>query len=67
YGRPPNGEVVWVIGDTPKDVACARPYRAKALAVATGEYNEHQLAKAQPDALMKDLREIRKFLRVIQN
>lgn len=67
YGRLPNGEVVWVIGDTPKDVACARPYRAKALAVATGEYNEHQLAKAQPDALMKDLREIRKFMRVIQN
>jgi phosphoglycolate phosphatase-like HAD superfamily hydrolase len=28
-----------IVGDTPDDVACARPYQARALAVATGFYN----------------------------
>ncbi len=43
-----------VIGDTPRDVACARPYGARAVAVATGPYSYDALAAAEPDRLFSD-------------
>lgn len=46
---------VWVIGDTPLDVACARAIGANALAVATGWHTLEQLAPSQPDLLLADL------------
>jgi phosphoglycolate phosphatase len=46
---------VWVIGDTPLDVACARAIGANAVAVATGFYNADALAECQPDLLVEDL------------
>ncbi|MGC1273777.1 MAG: HAD family hydrolase [Planctomycetaceae bacterium] len=45
---------VWVIGDTPADVKCARAIGAKVLAVATGVYPADQLAAAGPDRLVDD-------------
>jgi phosphoglycolate phosphatase-like HAD superfamily hydrolase len=54
-----NGDVtpeeVWVIGDTPLDVSCARAIGARVAAVATGWHSLEQLAAAQPDLLLKDL------------
>jgi phosphoglycolate phosphatase len=46
---------VWVIGDTPLDVACARAIGANAVAVATGFYNADALAECRPDVLVEDL------------
>lgn len=46
---------VWVIGDTPLDVSCARAIGANAVAVATGFYNAEQLAECKPDVLVEDL------------
>jgi phosphoglycolate phosphatase-like HAD superfamily hydrolase len=46
---------VWVIGDTPLDVRCARSIGVKVLAVATGWHSEEILAAEQPDLLLPDL------------
>ncbi len=46
---------VWVIGDTPLDVRCARAIGAKAVAVATGWHAHEELAAAAPDLLLGDL------------
>ncbi|HEX8142942.1 MAG TPA: haloacid dehalogenase-like hydrolase [Pyrinomonadaceae bacterium] len=45
-----------VIGDTPNDIACARHFGARAVAVATGRfYNAEDLHAHEPDALLHDL------------
>jgi phosphoglycolate phosphatase-like HAD superfamily hydrolase len=46
---------IWVIGDTPLDVQCARAIGARAVAVATGWHSVDQLRAAQPDLLLTDL------------
>jgi phosphoglycolate phosphatase-like HAD superfamily hydrolase len=46
---------VWVIGDTPLDVKCARAIGAKAVAVATGWHPIDELAGCSPDLLLADL------------
>ena len=47
---------VWVIGDTPKDVACARAIGARCLAVATGRFSEEELAACGADKVAPSLR-----------
>jgi phosphoglycolate phosphatase len=45
-----------VIGDTPNDIACARHFGARVLAVATGRiHSAEELAACAPDALLPDL------------
>jgi phosphoglycolate phosphatase len=46
---------IWVIGDTPLDVRCARSIGARAVAVATGWHNLDSLAEEKPDLLLADL------------
>ncbi|MEX0818794.1 MAG: haloacid dehalogenase-like hydrolase [Pirellulaceae bacterium] len=46
---------LWVIGDTPLDVSCARAIDAQVLAVATGLHPVQELAELQPDVLLEDL------------
>jgi phosphoglycolate phosphatase-like HAD superfamily hydrolase len=46
---------VWVIGDTPLDVRCARAIGANAVAVATGWHSREELEAAEPDLLLTDL------------
>ena len=46
---------VWVIGDTPLDVQCARAIGAKAVAVATGWHPLDDLAACRPDFAFADL------------
>jgi phosphoglycolate phosphatase len=46
---------VWVVGDTPHDVACARALGARALAVATGMSSASVLASHGPDAVLESL------------
>jgi phosphoglycolate phosphatase len=45
-----------VIGDTPNDIACARHFGTRAVAVATGRlYSADDLLACEPDALLPDL------------
>jgi phosphoglycolate phosphatase-like HAD superfamily hydrolase len=46
---------IWVIGDTPLDVRCARAIGAKVAAVATGWHSPEELAAEKPDLLLTDL------------
>lgn len=48
---------IWVIGDTPYDVRCARAIGAKAVAVTTGWHDRVELAACGPDVLLEDLRD----------
>jgi phosphoglycolate phosphatase len=53
---------IWVIGDTPLDVRCARAIGARALAVATGIHTLDELTAAAPDLVLKDLSDPKPFL-----
>ncbi|MDT5272100.1 MAG: phosphoglycolate phosphatase [Acidobacteriota bacterium] len=47
-----------VIGDTPNDIACARHFGARAVAVATGRsYTAADLLAHKPDAILPDLKD----------
>jgi phosphoglycolate phosphatase-like HAD superfamily hydrolase len=46
---------VVVIGDTVHDIACARPYGARSIAVATGKFFLDFLLAARPDLAVNDL------------
>jgi phosphoglycolate phosphatase len=48
-------ERIWVIGDTPLDIRCARAIGARAVAVATGWHSKDELAAHEPDLLFADL------------
>lgn len=54
-----NPDQFIVIGDTPNDIACARHFGAKVLAVATGRMHSADDLKAhEPDALLPDLLDV---------
>jgi phosphoglycolate phosphatase len=56
-GRHFSQEETWIIGDTPKDIACARAIGAKCLAVATGGFTTDQLAAHGADLVVATLDE----------
>jgi phosphoglycolate phosphatase-like HAD superfamily hydrolase len=56
---------IWVIGDTPLDVQCARAIGARAVAVATGLHTCDELAPTGPDLLLADLSDPVPLLRLI--
>jgi phosphoglycolate phosphatase-like HAD superfamily hydrolase len=45
----------WIIGDTPKDIACAKAIGARCLAVATGRFNTAELAAHGADKVVESL------------
>jgi phosphoglycolate phosphatase-like HAD superfamily hydrolase len=48
-------ERVWIVGDTPHDIACARAFGGRVLAVATGSSSVAELAAYNPDRVLPDL------------
>ncbi len=52
---------VWIIGDTPHDIACGKIIGARTLAVTTGYYSAAELAAHAPDAVLPDLADSGKF------
>ena len=46
-----------VVGDTPLDVEAAQAAGARAVAVATGPYGVEELERAEPDAVLPDMRD----------
>lgn len=54
-GRHIDPRRIFVIGDTPLDVGCARAVGATAVAVKTGWSSHSELAAAEPDLLVDDL------------
>ncbi len=58
YGHPFTPEEVWIIGDTPRDLACARAGGARCLLVGTGRYSYDELIKGDADAVLPDLSDV---------
>jgi phosphoglycolate phosphatase-like HAD superfamily hydrolase len=55
-----------VIGDTPNDIACARHFGARAVAVATGRsHTADELLRYSPDAVLPDLTDTDLLLRTL--
>jgi phosphoglycolate phosphatase-like HAD superfamily hydrolase len=46
---------IWVIGDTPLDVRCARAIGARVATVATGVHSFEELSATKPDVALHDL------------
>ena len=49
---------VWVVGDTPLDLACARAAGARCLLVGTGRFPTEELRALGPDAAVDDLGDV---------
>ena len=56
--RDLEGEEILVIGDTPRDIECARAIGARCLAVATGSYRANELKSAGPTWAVDTLEDI---------
>lgn len=54
-----------VIGDTPRDVACAKPYGAKVIAVATGPFTKGELQNTEADVVVESLSEIDRIQQIL--
>ncbi|MGB1126430.1 MAG: HAD family hydrolase [Phycisphaeraceae bacterium] len=61
-GTTLDPQQVIILGDTPRDIACARGAGCRCLAVATGRYGADQLAEHSPDILFNDLLSTRDVL-----
>lgn len=58
---------VWVIGDTPHDIACGQAIGARTLAVATGSATYEQLVAHRPTATVADLSDTTALLRLFSS
>lgn len=56
---------IWVIGDTPLDVRCARSIGARVIAVATGFATVEALAACEPDLLAPSLADTRALVQLL--
>lgn len=54
FGAALDPKDVWVIGDTPHDIRCARAIGARAVAVATGGCSVEELSRHAPDVVLPD-------------
>ena len=60
-----TGKDIVIIGDTPRDIECARHAGAYAIAVATGTYSRDELAPYNPDTLFDDLSDTQSVMTTI--
>ncbi|MEX2213595.1 MAG: HAD family hydrolase [Phycisphaeraceae bacterium] len=65
HGRPIDPKRVIVIGDTPRDVHCARAHGCIAFAVATGHYDAKTLREAGADFVVESFVDPAPLLRLI--
>jgi phosphoglycolate phosphatase len=59
-------ERIFVLGDTPHDITCARVIGAKAIAIATGKFTVAELGALTPDFLLSDLGDVPAVLEIFR-
>jgi phosphoglycolate phosphatase-like HAD superfamily hydrolase len=64
-GRPFEGPDTVIIGDTPRDIGCARAFGACAIAVATGWHTVDDLTAHRPDHVFVDFSDRERALAAI--
>lgn len=57
-GREFPPEEIVVVGDTPKDIACAKAFGASCVAVATGKFSTEELRAFHPTRVVETLAEL---------
>lgn len=60
-----KAEDVVIVGDTPRDIKCARGGGARVIAVATGSYSKEKLEEYNPDLLLEDLTDKDEIIRFL--
>lgn len=65
HGISFGAQDVFVLGDTPRDIDCARAAGFVAVAIATGSYGKDELAGHKPDFLFEDLSDTDGVLRAL--
>lgn len=65
YGVSLQSEAVWIVGDTPRDLECARHAGARCLLVASGRFTRDELAGLHPDALLDDLSDTQRVMSLL--
>ena len=55
-----------VVGDTPRDVRCAKVHGARCIAVATGPYSKEDLLATDADIVLDSLIETEKFVNLLE-
>ena len=58
---------VWVVGDTPRDLACARAAGARCLLVATGRYGLSELDGLGADAAIADMTDVESVVKLLSS
>ncbi|HMK44908.1 MAG TPA: HAD family hydrolase [Dissulfurispiraceae bacterium] len=66
HGRPIEARQCIIVGDTPRDVACSKPYGARCIAVATGPYDRGILDETDADEVFDDLADTARFLAAVE-
>jgi phosphoglycolate phosphatase-like HAD superfamily hydrolase len=66
-GHTIAAQQTFVIGDTPRDIACAHVHGACAIAVATGNYAVDELHRHQPEHCFEDLGDVPTVVRIFQD
>jgi phosphoglycolate phosphatase-like HAD superfamily hydrolase len=64
-GVPADLDDVWVIGDTPRDLECARAAGVRCLLVGTGRYSTEELAPLGADDVLDDLADTDAVLKLL--
>jgi phosphoglycolate phosphatase-like HAD superfamily hydrolase len=54
-----------IVGDTPRDISCARHFGARVVAVASGQHAREQLEAFAPDALLQDLSDTESVIKLL--
>lgn len=60
-----TADQVFVIGDTPHDIACGKIMGARTIGVATGRYSVEELKACEPTAVLADLTDPAAFLNLL--
>lgn len=66
-GRTLRPGDVWVVGDTPRDLACARAAGSRCLLVATGQFGVDELGALEPDEVLPDLTDTTAVARLLRS
>jgi phosphoglycolate phosphatase-like HAD superfamily hydrolase len=66
YKQAFETEAVYVIGDTPRDIACGKAFGARTVAVATGHYRPDDLAPHKPDFIFEDFSSTADVLKALE-
>jgi phosphoglycolate phosphatase-like HAD superfamily hydrolase len=65
FGQEISPAEIVVVGDTPRDIACARAGGAWVVAVATGNFSSAELGMHQPDVLLNDLQDTEAVVKAV--